>query len=362
MPICSYKIADHAQEIEDRWLEKLAISSEILQSSPHRSLQPEALGTRTRLDLMWNVDQLGIRGPSERAGDFAFFNINSSDSIPEKLNQALQFFCASIVPKKQLQLRFRYSTQQNLLGLWVDCDKQSIEEILASNWPEQLLEKFDVVEFGQKNFYTNATPGISNTHCWLSSYNAHNVEIPLKCHVSSFSQPGEEANRALIACGLDLIESCLDNIETWAEIGAGYGNLSAAFSTYIDRDGMAVESDAALHQLLTANVLSCNLGFQPIKSTAAAFMENLNAKIDLLIIDPPRCGFFEQAPLTSTIYLPNYILCYHCHHQGLLNDTTALKKASYELVKWSAVDCFPGSQHLENISLWKMKQFVPCSI
>ena len=73
MPVCSYKITENQREVERRAHEKLAVSSEILRSHPLRYLRPEPLGTRTRLDLMWNHAQLGIRGPSQNGGSFAFY-------------------------------------------------------------------------------------------------------------------------------------------------------------------------------------------------------------------------------------------------------------------------------------------------
>jgi 23S rRNA (uracil-5-)-methyltransferase RumA len=78
-------------------------------------------------------------------------------------------------------------------------------------------------------------------------------------------------------------------------------------------------------------------------------------KIDAVILDPPRGGIAPKA-LKRTIELDAQTIVYiSCNPSTLARDTEIMQNEGYELIKYSLVDQFPHTSHVEAVALFKKK-------
>jgi tRNA/tmRNA/rRNA uracil-C5-methylase (TrmA/RlmC/RlmD family) len=354
----AFHLKENRALIDAKWREKRLLASEVLGRDPERALQPDSTAGRLRLDLMWKDGLIGIRDEQDN-----FTEIREPDSAHPRIRGMMNLMLQDPLPVSRAGLRFRYSTQEDLCGLWIDCSNEDIKALKdEKEWLTRSLAKRRwVVEAGQKGkaFRLNDAGELlfeeAPSHCWLASYDLNNDEIPLLSKVHLFSQPGPEVNRAMIACGFELLERLEPRPKSWAEFGAGYGNLTAAYASYLE--GVAAWS-SEIHPLAVECLAENGKRFFPeieLKLTAAK-LEALGKSADLWILDPPRPGFPElfDALVDRPELKPQSVLIYHCHSKGLIGDTTRLKALGYELQGWSTVDAFPGTPYHEVISLWKL--------
>lgn len=329
------------------WSYKRALCREILgETALLREATPDLSEDRTRFDLMFYKGRLGVRGPkkSEDDWDFEF----SEEFSVDFLNVSLRTFIEEFNEKLPLlakyfdsaQIRFRFDGKEKF-GIWIDSKR---EELLKFSKSEEclILQKEIAIELGQKFSFLPPSP-----HCWLPSFSWHNEELEVQSYVSSFSQPGPEANRALVACGLELLENL--EIKSWIELGAGYGNLTAAYASMLGSPEWILEKEPKEQPLFEFNTQffpNTKLYTQPVET----FKEV--SQVDLLLADPPRSGFAEF--FKKDIIKSKYLLLYNCDLRGLLKDTEALR-THYILKKWSLVDLFPGTPYAEAITLWERR-------
>ncbi|NCN28155.1 hypothetical protein GW915_11315 [bacterium] len=353
----SYYLEKNAAKVGNSWELKKVLALEIFKRPALRMLQPDLIKARTRVDLMLLGGQLGIRGKSLEDGDFEFFPVTAPDSSSPELISVMEEFLQSKPVVEMAQVRFRCSPD-GLIGIWLDCSHQATEEMMTEKrWVKSLLDLGWIVEFGQKAQHItldNNTLSIKPTqsHCWLPSFDINNQAIALKSNVASFSQPGLEANRALIACLCDLVDEHSIKPNSWVEYGAGYGNLTAALhSLFPSAKGWASESDPTATQLLKNNAQE----FFPKVAVEQVSARVWDKQAELLVIDPPRSGFSEllKSVLESELK-PKWILAVHCHYRGITSDVPLLQNSPYDLLDWSCADIFPATPHMEHISLWKL--------
>ncbi|MEO5667376.1 MAG: hypothetical protein ABIR96_04885 [Bdellovibrionota bacterium] len=354
----AFHLRENRALIEAKWREKRLLTSEVLAQNPLRALQPDSTGGRLRLDLMWKEGLIGIRDEND-----SFTEIREPDSAHPRIRGMMNLLLQDPLPVTRAGLRFRYSTQEDLCGLWIDCSNEEIKQLKdEAEWLKRALTKRHwIVEAGQKGkefareesgelVFREARP-----HVWLASFDSNNDEILLNSKIHLFSQPGPEVNRAMIACGFELLELLKTPPQSWAEFGAGYGNLTAAYASYFPKtDAWSSE----IHPLAVECLRLNGARFFPhieLMLTSAK-LESLDKRADLWILDPPRPGFPElfDGLATQPEMKPLSVLIYHCHSKGLIGDTTRLKNLGYKLQEWSCVDAFPGTPYHEVISLWNL--------
>lgn len=361
--LAPFYVSDNEALVASKWREKSLIASEILGFTPSRSLQPETLKDRVKLDLMYRDGMLGIRDRDDQ-----FFEIKNPDTAALEIVEMMAEFLKNPPAVEKAQVRFRYSKSGGHKGIWIDVSNVDIKKLKdEETWIRSYLAKGWIVEAGQKgkafSIQVNEKNGPEGTLVfeeapylpWLDSFDANNDPIPLLSTINQFSQPGNEINRALIATGFELLYDYMDEIETWAEFGAGYGNLTAAFASLLDgRKAWTCEVQPQAVNCLNENAESY---FPRVhQSHTAAKLSWLPERADLWIIDPPRSGFPElfKELVDHPDKRPKFVLSYHCHSKGLLADTSLLKSMGYKLHDWSNVDAFPATPHHEVISLWKI--------
>ena len=343
-------VDDVSFQIQSIWNQKRAIVREILgEDSLLREMEPILTHDRSRLDLMYHQGKIGMRGPKKSTDpwDFDFSEELPEWSLNRDLIEAIREFRENLPPIEGAQLRFRVSPQK-IKGVWFDTSKELLANLVQehSAYLKNLQKNSWIVELGQKD---EKAP----LHSWVPTYSKDNEEINLEFSISSFSQPGPEANRALIAIGMELLDG-VSGISHWTELGSGYGNLSIAFSTLLGAPQALVETEAKSVRALQVN-LKNNLKSDTVKvvNASAESFENQGQDCDFLLADPPRSGFSEF--FKKDTLKAQRILLYSCDLKGLIKDAEVLK-LNYNLVKWSVADIFPATPYVEVASLWERKK------
>lgn len=332
-----------------QWAHKRALCREILgENLLIREATPDLSEDRTRFDLMFYKGRLGVRGPKKSHDDWDFefsenfevhsLNANLRTAIEEfqdRLDLLAPFF-------ESAQVRFRYDGKSTY-GIWIDSKRENLEKFSTSEEASRIQKDFHL-ELGQKFSFLPPRP-----HCWLPSFSCHNEELAVQSYVSSFSQPGPEANRALMAVGFELLEDL--NIDSWVEVGAGYGNLTAAYASLLGSPQWILEKESRETALFENNRIffpEAKFYTQGVETISQA-SQGLQG-VDLLLADPPRSGFSEFFKKDQV--QAQYVLLYNCDLKGLIKDAEALK-AHYSLKKWSLLDVFSGTPYAEAITLWQ---------
>ena len=332
--------------------QKCALAREILgEDKLLREACPDLTGDRSRIDLVLYKNKLGVRGPRKTSEwDFELHE-DLNETLADKwlhpqLLKNISEIRENLPPLELASIRIR-SGMNAEKGLWIESSNELLAALLLDKkWLESYLENDWIIELGQNRF-DKAQP--LSPQQWLSSVSNQNETLPIYSRVKNFSQPGFEANRAMIFAGMELcIEEHIEGI-SWAELGSGCGNLTAAYSTLWGAPKWIVESDHNVTSGLDINALK----YFPSTLRLLGHAENLSSfdKVDLILADPPRSGFssfFNQAKIQ-----PRYILLYSCDMRGLLKDKEALA-GRYRVKKWSLVDCFPDTHFAELVSLWEI--------
>lgn len=88
---------------------------------------------------------------------------------------------------------------------------------------------------------------------------------------------------------------------------------------------------------------------------ARAVLSQLEAKQDIVLVDPPRSGLDRQV-LDGILRLKPGVIAYvSCDPATLARDAARLIKGGYQLVEVTPFDLFPQTYHIESISLFEIK-------
>jgi hypothetical protein len=359
----AFFLDQHVELVDSAWRAKLALSAEIMASAPLRAHRPDLLGDRTRVDFLWTEGRLGIQQTTADRSQKTFLPIRRPDSVHLKIVEAMEWLEANPLPIAPAQVRFRLAPSGKI-GFWIDASNENIKALLEEQqWIHGVLKASYCLEMGQRSktpVWKDSSWKLTEStgDMWLSSYSASNEELPARFSMALFSQPGPEANRSLIALGMDLLDDAsVPHSVPWCEWGAGYGNLSLAFATRLGASGLSSELDPNALPFLEQNLKTHFPERSVERLKAGASHPLIQQSYEVWILDPPRPGFPEllSSLQHTTSPKPQWILVYHCHSRGLLSDTPRLRDAGYRLHNWSITDVFPATPHVEVISLWQLK-------
>ena len=72
---------------------------------------------------------------------------------------------------------------------------------------------------------------------------------------------------------------------------------------------------------------------------------------DVVVVDPPRKGMYEDAVQAVASMGPNRIVYVSCDPATLARDILRFESLGYKFEKASAVDMFPRTKHVESVAL-----------
>jgi len=113
----------------------------------------------------------------------------------------------------------------------------------------------------------------------------------------------------------------------------------------IEEDAGAV-ADARLNAMKLANV-------EFIEGSVEEFLPQLDRRIDLAVLDPPRQGCKPEALAALIELAPRRIVYVSCDPATLARDARRLADGGYQLMEVQPVDMFPQTYHIETVALWE---------
>lgn len=172
-----------------------------------------------------------------------------------------------------------------------------------------------------------------------------------------FLQVNAEVNRQMIARAKVWLNPRLN--ETLLDLFCGLGNFSLPLAR-LYHQVIGVEGSAEMvkratmntkdNQISNAHFYCADLS-QPIKDTH--WYRQYNP--DVILLDPPRTGAAELIPQLLKLR-PSKILYVACNPSALARDTKALVEAGFALTRFSVLDMFPNTSHIESMALFEIRK------
>lgn len=165
---------------------------------------------------------------------------------------------------------------------------------------------------------------------------------------TSFFQVNTAAAEELVRVVSEYLAPTGDETLLDAYCGVGTFALSLADKVgYVI--GIEEDAGAVAHARLNAVELA---DAEFIEGSVEAFLPQLDRRIDLAVLDPPRQGCKPEA-LTALIELaPRRIVYVSCDPATLARDARRLADGGYQLVEVQPVDMFPQTYHIESVALF----------
>jgi tRNA/tmRNA/rRNA uracil-C5-methylase (TrmA/RlmC/RlmD family) len=144
-------------------------------------------------------------------------------------------------------------------------------------------------------------------------------------------------------------------------VGVGLQGIIHLYSERVPSiaDPLHVAQQCRFEQLAAARETATENGIPTVKFNTADVGKFLlehpeyQGKMDTVILDPPRGGIAPKA-LKRTIELEAKTIVYiSCNPATLARDTEVLQNSGYRLLKFSLVDQFPHTGHVEAVALFQ---------
>lgn len=259
---------------------------------------------------------------------------------------------------RYLTMRHSFKTEQKLIFLTV------------SGKPEEAIHRTEIDSFVKQITQVVENPSIfirvqqankgsatqffemhlSGKDHILEKMNLSTKELTFKISPTSFFQPNTYQAEKLYQTCLDLVK--LPQKATVYDLYAGTGTLGMAFSQ-IATKVVAIEMNA--HAVCDAkeNIEMNNIDNMTMyQGDVGAVLKTLPQEtVDLVIVDPPRCGLDPKAIDQLKKIQAKQILYISCNPHTQAENIQELSKAGYQLKILQPIDQFPHTYHIENIAL-----------
>ncbi len=157
-----------------------------------------------------------------------------------------------------------------------------------------------------------------------------------------------QINRFLIG---QLVEIALEGaagesaLDLYAGVGLFSAPLAKRFATVT-----AVESGPRAAADLRCNAERAGVNVQVQQTNAEAWLSQLNAAPDFVLLDPPRAGIGKQMVERLAHLRPARLAIVSCDPATLARDLAGLIAAGYRIERLTLVDLFPQTYHLETVT------------
>lgn len=164
----------------------------------------------------------------------------------------------------------------------------------------------------------------------------------------SFFQVNTGGAEALVT----LIRDCLApwSDATLVDLYCGVGLLGLAMADEAARV-IGIEADASAAADFRQNALGME-HVTLLEGTARRCLPQIEAPVDLLILDPPRSGAGRDVIVEITRLQPERIAYVSCDPATLARDARILIESGYGLHEVQPVDLFPQTFHIESVALF----------
>jgi 23S rRNA (uracil1939-C5)-methyltransferase len=185
------------------------------------------------------------------------------------------------------------------------------------------------------------------------SINGLNFEVSM----GSFFQTNPASAERLYNKAIDYAGDLNQGDGVIMDLFCGTGTITQLLARGIDRDVIGV--DIVESAIEDARVNAQMNGISNVKFHAADVGKFLNefpeyqGKISTIVLDPPRGGIAPKT-LRKVIAIDAQRMVYiSCNPATQARDTETLIENGYRLVKWSLVDQFPHTSHVECVALFE---------
>ena len=140
----------------------------------------------------------------------------------------------------------------------------------------------------------------------------------------------------------------LNGDEILVDAYAGVGVFASLLSDRVRKVIAVEESQAAVKDALFGLNDLHNVHY--IQGKTEEILEELEEKIDVIILDPPRTGCHPQAIASVLSAKPNKIAYVSCDPPSLARDLDMLVQGGYQIDSVDPIDMFPQTYHTECVA------------
>ena len=175
-------------------------------------------------------------------------------------------------------------------------------------------------------------------------------EMKVNFHAQDFIQVNDEINQAMVHQAMDWL--ALNQNDVVLDLFCGAGNFSLPLARRASKviAVEALESMVAMGRNNAAQAKLDNLEFIAADLTQAPPNALKKAKVNKVLLDPPRAGAYECLP-TLVKLKPTQILYVSCNASTLARDAEYLLAHGYRVSKVCIMDMFPQTSHVETMML-----------
>ena len=313
-------------------------------------------GLRDRVDLVFDrrdgERRLGLFGRHKKG----VVDLDRCPQLSSALEAWLRDFRAFDFPIERGSLRLRVAPDGRR-GVWLDFANVDVKTLLDEQTLLQQLLDEAIVEIGQRHKrlvikedrLKLADPVL---YPWFQTH-LRKGPVPLYCTLGSFTQPGLQANEALVQEVMKLAYA--SGARHALEFGAGIGNFTLPLGEICERvdafELNALATDGLKRSAAEAHLpegrIQVHVGdFQRLKSEPPDF-----SGADLVIVDPPRSGLLKFLdPIIGMERPPTFFIYVSCYAESFSQDLARLTACGYKLTQITIVDQFPQSRHYEIVA------------
>jgi 23S rRNA (uracil1939-C5)-methyltransferase len=208
--------------------------------------------------------------------------------------------------------------------------------------------------FAKANKITLRVTGDHGNLLIHSEGQAHLTEsgLTLACELGDFVQINPHINEQMIQKAIEWLSPNQNDVIL--DLFCGLGNFSLPLAKHagqvigVEGGELMVKratQNAQLNQLDNCTFYCADLTQPPEQH------EWFNQKANKLVLDPPRAGAFELVQALSPF--AEKILYVSCEPSALARDAKVLKEKGYTLSKFTVMDMFPHTSHIESIALFE---------
>ncbi len=300
---------------------------------------PAEFGYRHRLSLRVENGRVGFFAAASHELVEVERCLLGSEAVNALLAPARRLVRALRMRVKRLELAAEGASARAALALeaeggWVEADGQVIAGWLAEN--------------------PNVAGVVARGRGWRRVWGDPTVRLEVapgqfvRVHAGVFTQVHPTANRILVGSVLACLQ--LRPGARVADAYCGAGNFTLPLAAQGARV-VAIEQDATACADLRANLECAGLAARVIEKPAHVALRRLveeHARIDALLLDPPRGGARETIPYILEL-LPARIVYVSCHSAALARDLAALR-SRYQVESVQLLDMFPQTYHAEAVA------------
>ncbi len=179
--------------------------------------------------------------------------------------------------------------------------------------------------------------------------------IPFKIGMQSFFQTNPRCAELLYAKAISYLSELVREGGTVLDLFCGTGTISQLIAgTLKNAEVVGVDIEpSAIEDARRSAVKHSNVKF--FAADAGKFLQEhpaYSGRISAIVLDPPRAGIAPKT-LTRVMNLGAPTIVYiSCNPATLARDAKTLEGSGYRLLKFSLVDQFPHTSHVEAVSLF----------